>query len=86
MWYSRDVFIEELFNYVRPAFRSSSNSQDLIAFGKAVADATELRLLIGVLSNIRTEAKVRLYRKALGSPVGAYFVHDPARDAVTKAA
>lgn len=86
MWYSRSVFIEELFNYVRPKFRASTNSQDLIAFGKAVSDMTEMLLLIGVLSNIRTEAKVRLYRKALGAPAGAYFVHAPAHSAATKAA
>jgi hypothetical protein len=33
-------------------------------------------LLIGVLSNSRTEAKIRLYKRHFGEPAGAYFLYN----------
>ena len=75
-WYSDKLYLAELFNYVLPQHRNSSNSVDLIAFAKHMSDTFQVALLIGVLSNIRTEAKIRLYRKQLGEPAGAFFVHN----------
>lgn len=74
-WYSDEWCVQELFNYVYPHKRKSNNSRDLIAFAKHIADSFKLPLMIGVLSNERTEAKVRLYRKQLGEPAGAFFLH-----------
>lgn len=74
-WYSDEWFLEELFNYVLPEFRRSTNARDLINFAQWAADDCGLRLLIGVLSNTRTEAKVRLYERQLGKPAGAFFVY-----------
>ena len=74
-WFSDDLYLDEIWNYVRPEFRNSSNSSDLIAFAKAMADQFRVALTIGVLSNVRTAAKVRLYRRQLGEPAGAFFVH-----------
>ena len=74
-WYSDDISLAELFNYVYPQHRKTSASNDLIAFAKKMSDHFGVPLMIGVLSNTRTEAKVRLYRKQLGEPVGAFFLH-----------
>jgi len=76
LWYTTQPCLLELFAYVYPMHRASSNSTDLIAFAKWIADQFKLPLMIGVLSNKRTEAKVRLYRRALGEPTGAFFLHN----------
>ena len=75
LWYSDEYVLSELWNYVRPQFRSSSNSKDMIAFAKLMSERFKLPLMIGVLSNERTEAKIRHYRQQLGAPAGAFFVH-----------
>lgn len=72
-WYSHEKHLEEFFNYVRPEHRRSKHAQKLIEFAKNLSDAT-LPLVIGVLSNERTEAKVRLYERQLGKSCGAFFV------------
>lgn len=74
-WYSDDWHIEELWNYVRPQHRKTDNAKDLIAFGQRCANEIGIPLIIGVMSNARTEAKVRLYRRKLGEPSGAFFVY-----------
>lgn len=75
LWYSDQWCIEELFSYVPPAFRRSDNAKALIDYSTNVADEMKMPLLIGILSNARTEAKVRLYQRKLGKPVGAYFLY-----------
>lgn len=77
MWYSDRTFLEELFSYVRPQFRRSQNAKDLIEFAKSCARSIGVPLLIGIISNHRTAAKVELYRRRLGAPVGALFVAHP---------
>ncbi len=73
MWYSEEVFLQELFAYVRPDFRRTKNAKALLRFAKAAAKRLKCRLLIGVISNTRTAAKLRLYERELGNPVGGYF-------------
>lgn len=75
-WYSTQLYLNEMFNYVLPQYRNSTNSADLIAFAKQMSDQFQVALLIGVLSTIRTEAKIRHYRRQLGEPIGAFFVHN----------
>lgn len=72
-WYSTERHLEEFFNYVRPEHRRSDHAKKLIEFAKNLSNAT-LPLVIGVLSNERTEAKVRLYERQLGKSAGAFFV------------
>ncbi|MDE2101789.1 MAG: hypothetical protein KGL39_31370, partial [Patescibacteria group bacterium] len=64
-------------NYVRPEFRRTSNARDLIEFGKHCAKELGIPLVIGVVSNERTRAKMELYRRRLGDPVGGYFMYPP---------
>jgi GNAT superfamily N-acetyltransferase len=72
-WYSDDVFLEELFLYVGPAYRKTGNAKALLTFARDAAKKLKLPLVIGVLSNHRTKAKLKLYEKHLGAPVGGYF-------------
>ena len=73
-WYSSEPHLEELFSYVRPKYRRSENAKALIDFGKRCAEGLGVPLLIGILSNHRTEEKIRLYRRRLGAPSGAFFL------------
>lgn len=75
-WYSHTPHLEELFNFVHPDHRKSGHAKALIEFAKGCA-TDSVRLVIGVVSNKRTEAKVRFYERRLGKPAGAYFVYPP---------
>ena len=73
-WYSEDFILEEQFNFVLPEYRKSENAKELIIFASAAAKNLGIPLIIGILSNERTDAKIRLYRRQLGEPSGAYFL------------
>lgn len=73
-YYTSHVHLEEIMNYCRPAYRRTKNAQALIEFAKRLALRFDVPLLIGVLSNQRTETKVELYARRLGKPAGAYFL------------
>jgi GNAT superfamily N-acetyltransferase len=73
-WYTDQAHLEELWAFVRPEFRKTRNAQALIEFAKNLAVELKRPLLIGVLSSHRTEAKVKMYRRKLGAPSGAYFL------------
>jgi hypothetical protein len=76
-WYSSDWCLEEIQNYVRPQFRKSTHAKDMINFGVRCSDELGIPLVIGVVSNERTRAKLELYRRQLGEPCGGYFLHKP---------
>lgn len=74
MWCEDGWHLEELFNYCRPEYRKSSNAKTLMQFAKKCAIDLQLPLIIGVLSNTRTEEKVRLYQRQFSKPNGCFFV------------
>ena len=76
-WYTKHHHLEELFNFVRPDVRKSKENYAprLIDFAKSCSDEIGIPLTIGILTNQRMEGKVRLYRRSLGVPAGAWFVH-----------
>lgn len=76
VWYSDDLQLLELFNFCHPDHRRPSCAKPLIEFAKKCADETGLDLTIGVLSNIRMEAKVKLYGRMLPK-AGEFFVYSP---------
>jgi GNAT superfamily N-acetyltransferase len=80
-WYTKSLHLEEYFNFVHPDHRHSDYAEHLITFARASADALECPLLIGVMTTERMEAKVRLYRRILGTPAGAFFLYNAPRDA-----
>lgn len=73
-WSSRDTHLEELFSFVRPDHRKSDHAETLVRFAVQCAKECEIPLVIGVVTSKRLAGKVRLYRRVLGNPSGAYFV------------
>jgi GNAT superfamily N-acetyltransferase len=73
-WYSKDTHLEELFSFVKPAYRKSDYARQLLEFAKKCQREIGIPLVIGIITNTRMEAKVKLYRKKLGTPAGAFFV------------
>lgn len=78
MWYSDQNVVEEKAIFVHPDYRSAKGgrARRLVEFSKQVSDQLKLPLVIGVLSNHRTEAKVRLYERQFGKPSGAFFLYN----------
>lgn len=76
-WYTEDWCLEEIMNYVLPEYRRSTHAKDMIAFAKRCSNEIGVPLVIGVVANERTKAKIELYRRQLGDPVGGYFIHRP---------
>ena len=78
MWYSDSWMLEEKAIFVDPEFRSAKGgrARKLCEFSKKVADDLNVPLIIGVLSNHRTEAKIRLYERQFGAPAGAFFLYN----------
>lgn len=74
VWYSLEHHVQELSLFVAPEHRKSNYAKQLMAFGKRTAEGLNLDLTIGVLSNSRTEAKVRLYQRQF-KQAGAFFVY-----------
>ena len=76
MWYSDTPVLEERAIFIHPNYRSAKGgrARRLCEFSKKTADTLGLPLIIGVLSNHRTEAKVRLYERQFGKPSGAFFL------------
>jgi len=77
MWYSDAPVVEEKAIFIHPDYRSAKGgrAKQLCEFSKKVADSLGIPLIIGVLSNSRTEAKVRLYERQFGKPSGAFFLY-----------
>lgn len=77
-FYSNGACLEERSLFVHPDYRNAKGGRAarLTEFAKQAADVLGLPLLIGVLSNERTEAKVRLYRRIFGEPSGAFFLYN----------
>lgn len=74
-WYSDDIILEEYANFVHPDYRKSNHAKTLVSYAKYLADRISVPLLIGIISNTRTAAKVRLYRRQLPE-AGAFFVYN----------
>jgi len=78
MWYSDQEVLEEKAIFIHPDYRSAKGgrARRLCDFSKQVADSLDMPLIIGVLSNHRTEAKVRMYERQFGKPSGAFFLYN----------
>lgn len=78
MWYSDEKVLEEKAIFVHPDYRNAKGGRAsrLCEFAKATSESLEMPLLIGVLSNNRTEAKVRMYERHFGKPSGAFFLYN----------
>jgi hypothetical protein len=63
--------------FVHPDYRAAKGgrARKLVEFAKKVSEKLEMPLMIGVLSNSRTDAKTRLYERQFGNPAGAFFLY-----------
>jgi hypothetical protein len=77
VYYSEQPILDELFVHVLPQYRASNNAKELLEWCKTTADELNFPLLVGVVSTEQTEAKIRLMRRRLGNPVGAFFKYEP---------
>lgn len=76
-WYSDATFLEEMCVYVHPEYRAAKGgrARKLVEFAKQASEKIGLPLMIGILSNSRTDAKTKLYERQFGSPAGAFFLY-----------
>jgi|SRR5215469_1283598 len=76
LWYTNEPMLEERSTYVHPAYRHArgGRASKLCEFSMKASQTLGMPLTIGVLSNYRTQAKVRMYRRMLGPPAGAYWL------------
>ena len=76
-WYNSNEILEERVVYVDRKFRSAKGgrARKLCEFSKKTADELGLPLIIGVMSNTRTEGKMRLYRRLFGPEAGCVFLY-----------
>lgn len=75
-WYSSEKHLEEFIVYVDPECRKSEHAQAFVQWMKDQVEATQLPLMTGIISNHRTEAKCRLYRRMLPK-IGEFFFVAP---------
>lgn len=74
-YYTRDWHLAEFWTYVEPEYRRSHNAEALIEFNIACSDRMKIPFITGIITNQQMAGKVRLYRRLLGYPSGAFFVH-----------
>lgn len=75
-WYSHDYHLEEYIIYTDPEHRRSHHAEALVRWMKDQVEVQNMPLVTGIISNIRTEAKCRLYRRMLPK-VGEFFCLSP---------
>lgn len=75
-WYSDQPFLEEICVFVHPEYRAAKGgrARKLCEAIKRVREKLDMPLMIGVLSNSRTDGKVKLYERQFGAPAGAFFL------------
>jgi GNAT superfamily N-acetyltransferase len=78
IWYAKPGTHQllELSLFVHPDYRKSDRAKQLMQFSKQASEGLAVDLTIGVFSNTRTEAKIRLYQRQY-KQVGAYFMYHP---------
>jgi hypothetical protein len=77
MWYSDAKVLEERGIFIHRDFRAASGgrARRLCEFSKEAANVLGIPLLIGILSDHRTQAKAKLYERQFGKPSGAFFLY-----------
>lgn len=75
MWYNNSFWwLEDRFVHVLPAYRASNNATDLLEWSLWWSESLQIPLMLGIVSNERTKAKIRLYERKLGPQSGALFL------------
>jgi len=74
-WYAKDWFLCEVFNFVPSEYRKSTRAKSLLAFAKKCSDEMKIPLVVGIVSNNKTEPKIKLLERQLPK-AGAFFVYN----------
>lgn len=72
-YYSETWYLNEAWNFVHPDHRNPGYARKLLQWAKDKSAEMGLPLMVGIVSNHRTEAKIRLYEREL-EKAGAFFV------------
>lgn len=75
LWYSKTWCLNDVFNFVAPKYRRSTRAKSLISFAKSYSDQVGIPLLMGIVSNVRTEAKIKLLERQM-KKAGAFFIYN----------
>jgi ribosomal protein L30/L7E len=75
LWYAKTWCLNDVFNFVAPKYRRSTRAKSLISFAKSYSDQVGIPLLMGIVSNVRTEAKIKLLERQM-SKAGAFFIYN----------
>jgi GNAT superfamily N-acetyltransferase len=78
-FYSNDDVLEERGLFIHPEYRSAKGGRAriLCEFAKKAAEDLDMTLFIGVMNDVRTKGKVRLYERQFGEPIGQFFLYRP---------
>ena len=74
-WYSAQWYLSEVFTFVHPKLRKSTRAKSLLHFAKNCAEEMGIPLVMGITSNYRTEAKMKLYERQFHK-LGSFFIHN----------
>lgn len=77
LYYTDEFHLSDMWNFIRPDCRKKMYINALLQFAKECSDKVGVPLMSGVVSNKRTEAKIRIYQKHFGPCSGAFFVYQP---------
>jgi ribosomal protein L30/L7E len=75
LWYAKTWCLNDVFNFVAPQHRRSTRAKSLISFAKNYSDMVGIPLLMGIVSNVRTEAKIKLLERQMRK-AGAFFIYN----------
>lgn len=73
-WWSKELFLQDRWTFVHPQHRRAPHARALLEAAKQTAKVAGMPLLMGVMGNIRTAGKVKLFSRIFGAPVGASFL------------
>jgi GNAT superfamily N-acetyltransferase len=75
LWYAKNWCLNDVFNFVAPKYRRSTRAKALISFAKDYSDQVGIPLMMGIVSNVRTEAKIKLLERQMRK-AGAFFIYN----------
>ncbi len=81
IWYTDEKHLSDFLVFVDPEFRKSDHATALVNWMKQQSDIIGLPFISGVVSNHRTEAKCRMYRRMMPK-IGEYFFYPKSSDSM----
>lgn len=83
MPYSEHWHLQDICNYVHPDYRKSKHAEELIEFGKWMAEQMGFPFIFGILTAKRLEAKRKFFQRK-AKEVGSLYIHNPIHGAMAE--